>query len=110
MARFADVDLDLNEVNDSELVALCRWAGFDASRAWPREVLLDALLSFDPPDVPGPLDEYRAQLSKWLNRYWRKLQMQTKKKVCPNCHMCSEIQVLDCYGKNKRNFVKKGPR
>lgn len=105
MARFADIDLNLEEVNDTELVALCHWAGMrNASRAWPREVLIGSLRTFDPPDVPMTLHENRKSLSKWLQRYWKKIQMQVQKKVCPNCHLCSEVQVLACYSKNSKNF------
>jgi hypothetical protein len=108
MARFSNVDLDLDEVNNTELVALCEWAGFQASRAWPREVLLNALLKFEPPGVPEPLEKFRSSLSKWLTKYWKRIQMQAQKKVCPNCFLCGELQVLSCYAKNRKYF--KGPQ
>jgi hypothetical protein len=41
-------------------------------------------------------------LSKWLQRWWDKLRMQVPKKVCPNCTMCGDLQVMDCYSRNEQ--------
>jgi len=44
----------------------------------------------------------------WLKRWWDNIQMQMPKKVCPNCHLCKDLQVLDCYSKNEKQ-IKPGP-
>lgn len=109
MAKYGDVNLDLNEVNNSELVALCRWVGVPAAtRAWPREVLLDTLQSFNPPGVKQSFSGPRESMSKWLRRYWSRIQMQVQKKVCPDCHLCGEVQFLACYVRNRKHF--QGPK
>jgi hypothetical protein len=95
---------DLDDLNDSELVLLCNWMGIGASRAWPREELLFSLENFEALDIDGPVDEDRGILSDFLKRIWRRIQMQMSKKVCPNCHECRELQVLECYRKNRKHL------
>lgn len=104
MPKFAEIQLDLDEVNQTELVALCAWAGIPASRAWPREVLVEALRTFTPPDIPLPLEKSRDIMSKWLQRHWDKFRMQMEKKTCPDCYHCHDMQVISCYDMNKKNF------
>lgn len=103
MPKYDDIHLDLDEINDTELVALCKWVGIDnASRAWPREILMRSLLHMVRPDVPQVLEKRRVPLSKWLQRYWGVIQMQVQKRVCPECTLCTELQVMTCYEKNSK--------
>lgn len=103
MPKYEDIHLDLDAINDTELVALCKWVGIkNASRAWPREALIQSLLSMKPPTAMQVLEKQRLTLSKWLLRYWGVIQMQVQKKVCPECTLCTEIQVMTCYEKNSK--------
>jgi len=105
MAKQSEVHIDLNDLNHSELVALARFNGFDyASRAWPREALIEALSAFEDPELNNPLDNKRERLSTWLKSKWAKIQMQAYKSACPECFLCRDSQVLQCYNKNKRHF------
>ena len=97
-------ECDLNEMNQSELVALCQWIGIKASRAWPREFLTRALENFETYELPDPIGERHTRMSTWLKKYWDRAQMQAKKKSCPNCEYCRDMQVLECYYANKKNI------
>ncbi len=110
MARIPEVHIDLSDLNHSELVLLAKWCGLPASRAIPREVLMQSLETFDPVDVPIPLDKQRKQMSDWLKRWWDVVRMQVPKKVCPDCMKCSDLQVLDCYSRNESNINPKRAR
>lgn len=102
MPKYQPVELDFEEFNDSELVLLCHWAGLPASRAIPREVLLESIESVQPIDFKNSVDEKRKKLSSWLKRYWERIQMQASKRVCPSCHQCRDLQVLECYFANRK--------
>ena len=104
MVKQPVIHIDLDELNHSELVALCRWVEIEASRAWPRHLLIEALEQFQAIELEDPLDRLRNKLSPWLRRYWVQIQMQASKKVCPNCHLCRDAQVIECYNKNRRHF------
>lgn len=100
MVRVPDIHIDLDELNHSELVALARWSGLPASRAFPRDMLVESLESFRPVEADMPFDKMREDLSTWMKRWWSIFQMQVSKKVCPTCSLCKDLQVLDCYSKN----------
>lgn len=95
---------DLSELNDSELVLLCQWVGMGASRGWPREVLISTLENFEPVEIDLPYAYEQEILSQFLEKYWKRIRMQVSKKVCPNCSECREMQVLECYGKNRKHL------
>ncbi len=98
------LSVNLDKINHSELVALVQWIGVPASRAVPREVLIEALKSLQPFSFYDPVEEKRQHLSEFLKRYWKKIQMQATKKACPNCHLCRDAQVLECFTLNKQNL------
>ena len=108
MARTPDIHIDLQALNHSELVLLAKWSGLPASRGMPREILIESLETFQPTMVPVPLDDKRKLMSEWLKRWWDVIRMQMPKKVCPNCHLCRDLQVLSCYSKNEAS-IKPGP-
>ncbi len=107
MARIPDVNIDLDDLNNSELVLLAKWCGLPASRAMPRQILKESLETFIPVDVPLPFDDKRKEMKKWLLRWWDSVRMQVPKKVCPNCENCKDLQVLDCYTRNAANIKPK---
>lgn len=96
-----DRDVTLDDLNDSELVALCNWMDIRASRAWPRKLLIWVLENFEPIEVDQPLDDERGIMSEYLKLYWEKYRLQVDKKVCPNCSECRDLQIMSCYNKNK---------
>lgn len=104
MVKQPDITIDLNEINQSELVALCRWIGVKATRGWPREYLIWALENFYSVEYDDPVDVHRHKLSGWLKRWWDRIQMQAQKKVCPRCENCGDLQVLHCYMKNRKGI------
>ena len=105
MARRSEtVNLDLEMLNDTELVGLCQLQGIQASRAWPRELLIQALSRFESYEFPTVLSKKRSTLSAYLTRYWERIQMQALKKVCPRCELCRDAQVLECYGANRKKI------
>jgi hypothetical protein len=110
MVRIPDVNIDLSELNHTELVLLARWNDLPASRAIPRGVLESSLRTFVPVDVPIPLDDKRKEMSDWLKRWWDMVRMQVAKKVCPACEKCSDLQVVDCYTRNESNINPKRAR
>ena len=96
--------VELHEFNDSELTALCIWVGIKASRAWPRWLLTQSLEQFVDYGVIDPLVARRAKVSAWLQRYWDRIRMQMRKKVCPACTNCRDLQALECYDLNRKNI------
>jgi hypothetical protein len=104
MARLPEIHVDLTVLNHSELVLLAKWSGLPASRGLPREVLIESLETFTPSELPIPFDEKRRQLQEWLERWWNNIRMQMPKKVCPDCSLCKDLQVLDCYSENERQI------
>jgi hypothetical protein len=94
----------LHELNESELVALCRYQGIKTNRAWPRWLLVQSLEQFEDYQVPDLLDTRREKLSLWLQRYWEHIRMQMRRKVCPNCSNCRDLQVVVCYDINRKNI------
>jgi hypothetical protein len=99
---------DLDSLNHTELVLLTKWCGLPASRAIPRELLIESLETFTPIDASMPFDEKRKSLSTWIKRHWNIVRMQMPKKVCPRCELCKDLQVLDCYTVNE-SLIKPGP-
>jgi hypothetical protein len=99
-----DVELNLNSLNHSELVTLARWLDIQASRAVPRDMLIHAIENFVGLNFTDSIRVKGEKLSAWLGRYWEQIQMQARKKVCPNCHLCRDAQVLECYELNKKKF------
>lgn len=108
--RVPEIQIDLTELNHSELVVLAKWCGLPASRAFPREDLINSLETFIPIDLPLPIVDVRNALMGWLNRWISKLRMQFGKKVCPACNNCRELQVLACFKRNESQIVSKPPR
>ena len=100
----SDSDVNLNDLNDSELVLLCSWLGIRASRAWPRDLLIYSLENFEPVDIPQPFDEERTKMSGFLKMHWDRFRLQVDKKVCPNCFECREMQIMSCFNKNRRRI------
>lgn len=104
MVKQPDITIDLGELNQSELVELCQWVELKVSRGWPREYLVWVLENFEQIEHQDPVDDARVKLSKWLQRYWDRFQLQAQKKVCPRCFNCSDLQVLSCYTKNRKGI------
>ena len=97
-------EIDLTDVNTSELVQLAQFIGIRVSRALPRAVIIHALENFSPVDYEDPVVVKGKKLSEWLKRYWERIQMQAAKRVCPKCHYCRDAQVLECFHLNRKNF------
>ena len=93
----------LNSMNHSELVLMALWVGIKASRAFPREELIQAILKLEPFDMTPNADSEKAPMDKqeilsgWLKRNWSRVQMSVPKRVCPSCFKCSTSQVLFCF-------------
>jgi hypothetical protein len=104
MAPKTDKVVSLRDLNQSELVLLANWNGLNASRALPRETLIDMLTNLTPNSEPGPFDKERHDLSEYMKAYWYKLRMQAYKKVCPDCYKCRDLQVLEHYLANRINI------
>lgn len=105
MPRLPEIPkVELHELNDSELTALCHWVGIKASRAWPRWLLVQSLEQFEDYGVEDPLIERRTKVSTWLQKYWDRVRMQVRKKVCPSCEHCRDLQALECYDVNRKNI------
>jgi len=108
MVREQELDIDLSDLNHSELILLARWNGLNASRAVPREEIIEALSTFQPLPYPQPFEEEGKRLSAWMTRWWKdKLRMQAEKKVCPRCRFCQEAQVILCFNVNRHNIERK---
>jgi hypothetical protein len=103
MAKLPEKEYTLDSLNHSELVLLANFNGLNASRAAPREVLIDHLQTFTPFEE-RPFDWMREALNTWLVRWWNRLRMQMPKKVCPDCYQCRDAQILDCYSRNRANL------
>ena len=111
MVRVPDTHIDLDDLNHSELALLARWCGLPSSRGIPREDLKLSLENFEPVQVNGlPFEDRRKSLSTWMKRWWSTIAMQANKNLCPDCHLCGELQVLACYEKNVHQIKPKRPQ
>lgn len=100
-------EIDLDDLNHTELVTLMHWLGMEnVTRAVPRDMILEALEELQTIDIPNPVDEKRRIVSKWLTRHWDRLAMQVRKSECPDCFLCSDMQVVECFNDNKHHFNK----
>lgn len=97
-------EVHLDELNQTELVALCNWVGIKASRGWTRTCLIQALETFTAPVVNDPIAERALGMSSWLKKWWERTRMQAKKRVCPECSNCRDLQILECFYANKGNI------
>lgn len=104
MPKVPDIKIDLDKLNHSELVLLSNWSGMKVTRAVPRNLIIESLKNFEPLNLPDPIDTARSRISRWLNKHWDRVQMQAQKKVCPKCHLCRDLQVVECYSANKKYF------
>jgi hypothetical protein len=101
-----EVHVDFEQMNHSELIQLANFNELNASRATPREMVIEALQTFTP--FPArPFDGMRISLNKWLTRWWDALRMQMPKKVCPDCFQCRDAQILACFERNRSNIERK---
>jgi len=92
----------LDQLNHTELVSLARLNGIPgAAKSVPREVLIYALRNLEPIDLSSPTAGIADRMSKWLIRWWARLQDTAPKSCCPNCPGCPDLQILDCYEVNK---------
>jgi hypothetical protein len=98
------MEIDLDKVNHTELVRLCHWMGIPANRGIPREVLVQMLENFEDIGAPNPIDVAREIVSQFLRRYWDRIRMQAQMKVCPDCTLCRDMQVLECFNMNKKSL------
>jgi hypothetical protein len=106
VALVPDITIDLGGMNHSELVRLAQWIGMaNATRAFPRDMLMEAIESMQAPEVDNPVDARRRAMKDWLTRYWDRLQMQAPKPECPDCFSCGDLQAVECYHLNKSNFT-----
>ena len=104
MVTVPDIQIDLTELNHTELVLLANWSDLGASRAFPRETIIQALESMQPLELPRPMEDMQSSLNQWLERWWDVVRMQVPKKACPECFECRDLQVLDCYRRNEKNI------
>lgn len=101
-----DIRIDFNEMNHTELVKLAHWVGMkNVSRAMPRKMIIDALQSLDPIEIPNPVDGMRAANKGWMIRHWSKIAMQVLKSECPNCELCDDFQAVECHDDNQHQFT-----
>ena len=108
MVRGENIEVDLTDLNHSELVLLAQWNGLNASRAVPRQEILEALATFQPLPYQQPFEDKQKKLSAWLKRWWKeKLRMQAERRVCPRCHLCRGTQVLLCFNENRINIERR---
>ncbi len=106
MALVPDITINLREMNHSELVRLAQWIGMaNATRAFTRDVLVEAIESMQALEMNNPVDARRRAMKDWLTRYWDRLQMQAPKSECPDCFKCGDTQAVECYHLNKNNFT-----
>ena len=97
-----DFEIDWDLVNGTELLSMAKKIGLPgASAAASREQRIPALQTFESIDTHNPLDDCRATMSEWLERYWHLLRMQAPRDECPNCHLCPDAQVAMSYLVNR---------
>ncbi len=98
---------DLQYLNTTELVLHARWMGIPgASRGAPRSALIDAIWDNTSLLDNDGIKKMRFQMRRWLRRFWnKKFKMQAPKDECPECNKCSDLQIMDCYHKNKDQII-----
>jgi len=41
-----------------------------------------------------------------MERHWSVLEMQVRKSECPDCFLCGDLQVVECFNENRQHFNK----
>lgn len=116
--KIVDVpDYDIDDLNQTELVALARRNDITgASRAVPRELLIAAIRSFEDLSFQDPMYKTKDRLSTNFRKYWSRFRMQVPGKAtedinnmkpgeCPNCYTSSDAQVAYCFVMNAHWLV-----
>ena len=113
----------LDQLNTTELVALAVFnelPGFPpagAPKGYPRKVLIEALMKLESPKIPPPMMDERVNINKFVSSRWGNFKSQAPYRQCPECSLgkidrkvdeyvrCSDLQVSECWVKNKSHFV-----
>ena len=108
--KLPKVEVNLSDLNRSELVLLANWCCLGATQANSREELIQALETMLPLNTPAAFVDEAGRLHQWIEFHWNVFQMQVGKRVCPNCEQCRDLQVLECYRFNRLRLegVKRG--
>lgn len=96
-------EINYDEFNTTELLAFAKHKDVrGATRATPREVIIDAIHNNHDVDDDSRLIEMREELSSYLKSFWdTKFQMQARHSSCPNCETCSDFLLVVCHHANK---------
>jgi len=92
-----EIAISLEQLNHSELVAICRQRGWgNASRDIPSEVLIQVLKEEEDPDIIGdPIDKYRRAIEKFLKDY---PSVVSQLRCDQNHAACPPARVIECFG------------
>jgi hypothetical protein len=93
-----------NEFNHSELVQIALNCGIrKVGRGTPRKVIIEHLNNFQDIEARDPLLDMREQMSGFLKEVWENnLDIQKPPgRPCPECMMCTDLQIVACYSSNK---------
>lgn len=91
---------DLEEMNKSELVQLCRFIGVRAHRGTLKKEMIRIL--HDPhPVEDNPIDPLRDMIMEFLHAHMKILKSQLSLQCDANCYAHPDAQVLLCWIANK---------
>jgi hypothetical protein len=96
--------IDFDQFNQTELVKFAEYYElYGASRAVPREVLVDAIKNYKDIVEHNPLLVRKDTMSSWLKDYWQDAMDLQKPpfRPCPKCQNCTDMQIVSCYETNK---------
>ena len=96
---------DLQDMNITELVALCRLAESSAHRGVQRKTLI-SILKGKKRKVHNRVDEYRHEIVGFLESYWETVRSQVDLKCHGNCYAHTDFQVVTCWKTNKDTMEK----
>lgn len=97
-----DVD-DLQDINKTELVTLCRMVDIPAHRGVDRKVLIAALRG-KKRRISNQVDIYRQFISDFLQKHWKAVSSQVDVKCTGNCFEHTDFQVITCWKINKETL------
>ncbi len=119
-AERARLEKELERFNTSELISMAvfnEFPGFyktGASKGVPRDVLVDMLITFRPPETVEAMGHTRSRIETFTKRWWRKLSAQVREPQCPECRKgvmekdklirCSDVGAAICFLVNKEHL------
>lgn len=99
-------DIQLEDLNKGELLAICSHIGEPAFRGLSKTDLVQITEGRRIKPVIPPLDRLRDKLIAFIQLYWDSIKYQLPAGCTGMCYQCSDMKMLVCYTENREHLFK----